>query len=90
MSRTIEGLVHETRVAIFGSPTKDEEGQRRQEGSAVEQQKDCDVCRYTGSGLCGAAGVYLLVQRHRQAQHRPFLLGMASGCFALGVARWFV
>ena len=39
---------------------------------------------------CGAAGVYLLVQRRRQAQHRPFLLGMASGCFALGVARWFV
>ena len=30
----------------------------------------------------------MFVVRSRQAQHRGFLLGMAGGCFALGVARW--
>ena len=83
MSRSIEGLIHEARTAIFPTPPRD------QPASDQSTQQDCDTCRYTGTGLCGAAGVYLLVQRHRQTQHRPFLLGMAGGCFALGVARWF-
>ena len=50
------------------------------------------LCFAEGRGIMNdpiAAGVYLLVQRHRQTQHRQFLLGMAGGCFALGVARWF-
>ena len=82
MSRGIEGLIHEARTAIFPTPT-------RQQHAETADAEDCDTCRYTGTGLCSAAGVYLLVQRHRQTQHRPFLLGMAGGCFALGVARWF-
>jgi hypothetical protein len=85
MSRGIEALIHDARVALFPAPPA------RQPPAAGEpaEQQDCDTCRYTGTGLCSAAGVYLLVQRHRQAQHKPFLLGMAGGCFALGVARWF-
>jgi hypothetical protein len=73
--RGIEGLVER----VLGPPTKQ---------SAVDHE-DCDTCRYTGTGLCAGAGVYLLVQRSRQAQHRGFLLGMAGGCFALSAARWF-
>jgi hypothetical protein len=85
MSRGIEGLIHEARVAIFPTPTR----QPLPPADGQADVQDCDTCRYTGTGLCSAAGVYLLVQRHRQTQHRPFLLGMAGGCFALGVARWF-
>ena len=76
--RGIEGLVDEVADGLFGP-------RRATPGAAAQ---DCDTCRYTGTGLCSAAGGYLLVQRSRQTNHRGFLLGVSGGCFALALARW--
>ena len=84
MSRGIESVIHEVRVTFFPPPPQ----QPADPNAKVAEVEDCDTCRYTGTALCSAAGVYLLVQRHRQSQHKQFLLGMAGGCFALGAARW--
>ena len=83
--RGIEYLVE----TFFGGG--DEAGAKRRHaaGAKGKGQEACETCRYTGTGLCIAAGGYLMFQRSRQAQHRGFLLGMAGGCVTLGIARWF-
>jgi hypothetical protein len=86
MGRGTESVIHEVRVTPFPPPPAKPTDPNAAPTPDVE---DCDTCRYTGTALCTAASVYLLVQRHRQAQHKQFMLGMAGGCFALGVARWF-